>query len=531
MGTRGTWHRQRPRRVVLLLALLSAALLAAAPAGCGDSGGAGSSAPPEPQASPMTLKVMEFNIEYGGTQVSFAKVVEAVEKAQPDVIGLEEAETNTGRLAKAAGYPYWSNATQVISRFPILEPPDAKGNYVFVQVQPGYGVALANVHLPSDDPGPQAIRRGASVEKVLAAENEVRLPYIQTELEVLPPLAEQGIPTFLIGDFNAPSWRDYTEEVVGTRDYMKYVVEWPVSKAVEAAGFTDSWRAVYPDPLKSLGLTWWAARPRVDGWNPGPNSPQDRIDFIYSAGPAKATAAQLAGEEGGPEVTFAVDPWPTDHRGVMTTFEVTPGPLPVMVAVSPQVATVADPVTATYKAAEGGAKTLAVVRAGGTPADALESPAVAPGAESSGSLELATQALGPGDYEVLLVGAGDEVQARAPLWIQKPGAKPILTTDSTAYGSAEPIIVTWKNAPANRWDWIGVYEKGADDPNVDSYLIWQYTGGAGSGTSAGTVSGTLTMDKSTVEGEPWPLPTGDYVLYYLLADGYEWVAKTEFRVK
>ena len=132
---------------------------------------------------------------------------------------------------------------------------------------------------------------------------------------------------------------------------------------------------------------------------------------------------------------------------------------------------------------------------------------------------------------MLLVGAGDEVQARAPFWVQKPGAKPILTTDSTAYGSGEPIIVTWKNAPANRWDWIGVYKAGAADPNVDSYLIWQYTGGAGSGTSAGTVAGTLTMDKDTVEGEPWPLPTGDYVLYYLLADGYEWVAKTEFRVK
>ena len=70
-----------------------------------------------------------------------------------------------------------------------------------------------------------------------------------------------------------------------------------------------------------------------------------------------------------------------------------------------------------------------------------------------------------------------------------------------------------------------MYKKGAADPNVDYYLIWQYTGGAGSGTSAGTVAGTLTMDKETVEGEPWPLPKGDYVLYYLLADGYEWVAE------
>ena len=525
MSVRGTWQTWGLR----LAPMLAVPLLAAALVACGGSGGSASS--PRPSASPMTLKVMEFNIEYGGTQVSFAKVVEAVKKAQPDVIGLEEAETNTGRLAKAAGYPYWSDATQVISRYPLLEPPAARGSYVYVQVQPGYGVALANVHLPSDDPGPQAIRRGALADKVVATETKVRLPYIQTELTALPPLAEKGIPTFLVGDFNAPSWRDYTQAVVGTRDYVKYVVEWPVSKAVETAGFTDSWRAVYPDPLKSLGLTWWAARPKVAGWNPGPNSPQDRIDFIYSAGPAKATAAQLAGELGGPEVTFGVKPWPSDHRAVMTTFSVTPGPLPVMVAVSPQVATVGQSVTATYKAADGGAKSLAVVRAGGIPADALEDLPLAAGAGSAGSAQIATQTLSPGDYEVLLVGAGDEVRARAPFWVQKPGARPILRTDGTAYSAGEPIIVTWKNAPANRWDWVGVYKKGAADPNVDSYLIWQYTGGAGSGTSAGTVAGTLIMDKGTVEGAPWPLRPGRYVLYYLLADGYKWVAKTEFRVK
>ena len=529
MGMHGRFaHRSHPSCVCLLPAVLL--LLGLALNACSSTGDTASLSP-EPSASSMPLKVMEFNIEYGGTQVSFAKVVEAVKQAQPDVIGLEEAETNTGRLARAAGYPYWSNAMQVVSRYPLLEPPETRGAYLYVQVQPGRCVALANVHLPSDDPGPQAIRRGAPVEKVLAAEEKVRLPYIQTELAVLPPLARQGIPTFLVGDFNAPSWRDYTAEVVGTRDYVKYVVEWPVSKAVEAAGFTDSWRAVYPDPLRSLGLTWWAARPKVDGWNPGRNAPQDRIDFIYSAGPARATAAQLAGEQDGPEVTFGVEPWPSDHRAVMSTFEVTPGPLPVMVALSPQVATVGQAVTATYKAADGGAQSLAVVRAGGEPSGALESPELAAGAHSNGSAQIDTQALSPGDYEVLLVGAGGEVQARAPFWVQQPGAKPVLTTDSTAYASGEPIVVTWKNAPANRWDWIGVYRASAADPNVDDYLIWQYTGGAGSGTSAGTVAGTMTMDKGTVEGEPWPLPAGDYVMYYLLADGYEWVAKTEFRVK
>jgi endonuclease/exonuclease/phosphatase family metal-dependent hydrolase len=518
----------RPLHAIIgLTVLLALASLAAA---CGGASGDSPTATPSPQATPMTLKVMEFNIEYGGTQVDFAKVVEAVKAADPDVIGLEEAETNTSRLAKAAGYAYWSNAMQVVSRYPLLEPPEAKGSYLFVQLRPGFCIALSNVHLPSDAPGPTMVRKGKTAEQVIASETKVRLPYIQGQLQELPPLATQGIPVFLLGDFNAPSHLDYTAAVAGTRDYVKYPLGWPVSKAVEAAGFVDSWRAVFPDPLQSLGLTWWAARPQVDGWNPGPNAPQDRIDFIYSAGPAKATAAQLAGEKGGPEVTFAVKPWPSDHRAVMATFDVTPGPLPVMVAVSPQVATVGDIITASYKAESGGAAALAVVPAGGNVADALERPAVASTAGQSGSLQVPTQALDPGAYDLLLVGADDAVQARAPFWVQASGAKPLLTTDKTTYTSGAPIIVTWERAPANRWDWLGVYKASAADPMVDSYLIWQYTGGMGSGTSAGTVAGSMTMDAETVEGEPWPLPAGQYVLYYLLADGYESVAEARFTV-
>ena len=93
--------RRRVREaLVLLVALASLLALGAGAAACGGTATSPSSSP-SPQASPMPLKVMEFNIEYGGTQISFAKVVEAVKAADPDVVGLEEAQTNTGRLASA----------------------------------------------------------------------------------------------------------------------------------------------------------------------------------------------------------------------------------------------------------------------------------------------------------------------------------------------------------------------------------------------------------------------------------------------
>ncbi len=262
MGIRGTGHGLRAV-VTLLCALLPALVVLA---GCGDTSGGGS-ASPEPSATPMTLKVMEFNIEYGGDTVDFDKVLEAMKKAQPDIIGLEEAETSTGRIAKATGYAYWSNATQVVSRYPLLEPPEADGQYLYVQVRarPLRG-RLANVHLPSDEPGPHLIRIGKPVEKVVATEEAVRLPVHPGPARGPAAAGEAGHPRRSCSATSThPRAATTRQEVVGTRDYVKYVVDWPVSKAVEAAGFIDSWRAVYPDPLQSLGLTWWAARPRVDG--------------------------------------------------------------------------------------------------------------------------------------------------------------------------------------------------------------------------------------------------------------------------
>ena len=91
------------------------------------------------------------------------------------------------------------------------------------------------------------------------------------------------------------------------------------------------------------------------------------------------------------------------------------------------------------------------------------------------------------------------VLARTPVWLKAKGAKPSARRPtSTSYVEGEPIVVSWENAPANRWDWLGVYKASAADPMVDYYLIWQYTGGAASGTMAGPPAGRLALDGTRV---------------------------------
>jgi hypothetical protein len=93
---------------------------------------------------------MSFNIWLVGDVVDFRKVIEAIEGARADIVGLQEAEGNTRRIAAALGWPYWSDRLHVVSRLPLIDLPAAKGEYVLVQVRPGAVFALANVHLTSD---------------------------------------------------------------------------------------------------------------------------------------------------------------------------------------------------------------------------------------------------------------------------------------------------------------------------------------------------------------------------------------------
>jgi hypothetical protein len=158
------------------------------------------------------------------------------------------------------------------------------------------------------------------------------------------------------------------------------------------------------------------------------------------------------------------------------------------------------------------------VESKGTPAIAIEQPLDDP---TQGAWQLPTAELEPNSYDVVLRDSSGAALARTTFWLVEPGTTPQLSTDRPVYRSGEAITVSWQNAPGNKWDWLGIYEKGAE-PNVDSYSTWAYTGA--------TISGSETLDRED-SGGPWPLPPGEYSVYLLIDDSYEKVAGTDFDVR
>ncbi|HET9725006.1 MAG TPA: endonuclease/exonuclease/phosphatase family protein [Actinomycetota bacterium] len=474
-----------------------------------------SSEPLRPE--PVELGVSTFNIEYGGAHVSFDKIVQAIRRGGADVVGIEEGQGHIPRLARALGWPFFSTRLQIVSRLPLIDPPDANGRYVFVETSPGRVVAIENVHLPSSPYGPGMARRGSSRAEIVDVERRVRLPEIRPFLRAGRALVEQGIPVFLVGDFNSPSWRDWAPEMVGARPQIRFPLRWPVSVAVERSGFVDSYRDIYPDPARDPGLTWWADRPDVPGWDPWKGAPQDRIDLVYAAGRAEATDSIIVGERGVPWVDRSVRPWPTDHRGVVSTFSVRPGRTPTLVAVERRLSDVGRDVLVRFHASQAPAGAVAVVPAGGDPiADQVA--VLTTGGAADGTLAFVTDGWTPGSYEAVLLDGNAEL-SRIAFWLQEPGGDPSLETSAPTYAEGEPIGVTWRSAPGQRWDWIGVYKRGRD-PRVAWYLLWLYTGA--------TVEGQATLDASSYG--PWPLEAGRYSVYLLADDGYKLLARADFEV-
>lgn len=460
----------------------------------------------------MALRVMSFNIEWGGAHVRFASVVDAIRASGAEIVGVQEAEGNLRRLAVDLGWHY-DLRNYVVSKHPLIDAPGAAGKYVYVEIRPGRVVAIANVHLPSDPYGPDWIRDGREPQEVLDLERRLRLPKIEPYLQVLPDLHERGVPVFLTGDFNAPSHADWTEAVVGTRPFVSYALDWPVSRAVAAAGFRDSYRDAHPDPVAHPGLTWWAKRPRIADYNPGAGDPQDRIDFLWYAGPAELTGSQIVGEAGAAGVSIPITPWPSDHRAVVSSFEVAAAPLPRLVTAERRVYRGGERIRIVFRRTEGAGGRITVARVDDSGA-AVEVKRVAVTTER-GTVEL-PGVLAPGAYRIDLTEASGEAVGPYEFWVLDPEAAPSIRVEGSTFAVGEPLPLRWRDAPGNRNDWVAVFAADAPRDTRDA-AAWGYV--------AARSSGALALAAPTAEAG-WPLAPGRYVVRLLKDDGFELLAES-----
>jgi endonuclease/exonuclease/phosphatase family metal-dependent hydrolase len=287
------------------------------------------------------LRVMSYNIWGGGANEDkgIDETLAVLRAANPDIVGIQETRTEAAdctadscppggtsvaaALAEAMGYYHhdqtaenvalWSNA--ILSRYPI---GPATPNDLCAPIEaPGRTVWACNIHL-DDEPyqpyqllgieyGPAPFIDNAG-DAIRFAE-ETRGPAIALLISDMAATSEGDI-TFVFGDFNEPSGRDWTEAAAAA-GLHPIAVDWPTTRALESLGFVDAYRAVHPDPVAKPAFTW---TPRGDEADPADH--HDRIDFVLVRGNVTVTEAAIVGETG-PRTDLAVDPWPSDHRAVL----------------------------------------------------------------------------------------------------------------------------------------------------------------------------------------------------------------------
>jgi hypothetical protein len=147
----------------------------------------------------------------------------------------------------------------------------------------------------------------------------------------LDAVKDDTIPVFLMGDFNEPSWLDWTEKTDTMFDHHGTIIPWQNTKTLSDNGFTDAFREFFPDEVSNPGITWpsFATGKGSTSWTPKADE-RDRIDYIFYKGQQIGVAdAALVG----PRASYAYNvvdtsytshehflaedlPWPSDHKAV-----------------------------------------------------------------------------------------------------------------------------------------------------------------------------------------------------------------------
>lgn len=289
------------------------------------------------QAEESTLRVMSYNIHRGGVVMlkqPLSQTAKAIQAAKADIVGIQETRSPRGDtlkdLAKLLGWNH-DEGSGIVTRYEIVEHfkggKDYKGG-IKVKLPSDKHAYIFNLHLPSHPYQPyQLLKIRPKWHK-----HTNNITFIKTETEAIEWakkargaeivkvlrqvkfIPDKQAPVFVVGDFNEPSHLDWTDAAAKVgRHPIK--VAYPTSTELAKAGFSDSYRKIYPDEMKNPGITWSPAYKVGD-----PRTHHDRIDFVYFKGNGLKVEDVMIVGENKENADLVVSPYPSDHRAVVATF-------------------------------------------------------------------------------------------------------------------------------------------------------------------------------------------------------------------
>lgn len=322
------------------------------------------------QNKPETFKVMQFNIWQEGVMVpgGYDALVDQIIESGADLVALSEVRNYKGtrfcdrivQSLKEKGqtfYSFYSYDSGLISRYPIIDSAtifpcenDQGSVYRALINMNGQEVALYTAHLDYRNctyydikgyDGSSWNERPPMTDIDSIMMNNVKSKRDNEILEFLKQ-AEQdrakGRIVLLGGDFNEPSFQDWTEDTKDRFDHNGLIIPWTVSTMLAANGYIDTYRSFHPNSVTHPGITYPSDNPLMPtnklSWTPKADE-RERIDFIYYAPFSGLTIkeAVIWGPDGSISRNERVkddtlDPfrigegvWPSDHKAVLVTFE------------------------------------------------------------------------------------------------------------------------------------------------------------------------------------------------------------------
>ncbi|ASK28862.1 endonuclease [Chryseobacterium sp. T16E-39] len=322
--------------------------------------------------SVKTLKLFQLNIWQEGTSVGggYDAIVKEIIRSDADFIFLSEVRNYNNvdftnkiiQSLQAKGHTYYSfrsDDSGILSRYPIIEnasvypvSSDHGSIYKLVTQINGQRIAAYTGHLdytnyacylPRGYSGLNWSKLPNGPETDISKVSQMNLASYRDEaitafIDDANTEKNKGAIIFLGGDFNEPSMFDWTASTANLYDHNGVIYNWDTTKLLNDAGFKDSYRVMYPSAVTHPGFTFPSDNPAKSpnqlSWTPEADE-RERIDYIFFTpspnltlksssivGYNKSIVKNIRTTENTQDPFIPpVDIWPSDHKGLLSTFE------------------------------------------------------------------------------------------------------------------------------------------------------------------------------------------------------------------